>query len=345
MTSDQLSPPVPGEIPDEPVRGAMADINVLALPGAEQVQAMRDGRLALPPNARLTGRRLVAATESSVVFTMPISEWLLGPKGTMHPGVLALLGDSALTGAVITALPPGVLFVTAELSMTFVGDMPGPGGELVATGNVVHVDRRHGLATSEIRGADGQLLGFGTSRVFLEPPIDTSGLGPLGARPEEPDWPTPDPWARPLDHPVLPHDDAYDGLAALEQTAAGVRARPPIDRLVGLRLESTAKGEATFAMKASPWLTNEFGAVSGGMLALLAKSATAAAGQAGARTGLPYRAVDVKVNFLRGVAPDGTDIVAVGSIAHRGRLTVASAEVRHKGRLVALATGTTVLGE
>jgi uncharacterized protein (TIGR00369 family) len=345
MTSDQLAAPLQVEIPDEPVRGSMADINVLALPGAEQVRAMRDGRLSLPPNARLTGRRLVEATDTSVVFTMPISEWLLGPKGTMHPGVLALLGDSALTGAVITALPPGVLFVTAELSMTFVADMPGPGGELVATGNLVHVDRRHGLATSEIRGPEGQLLGFGTSRVFLEPPIDTSGFGPLAPLPEEPDWPTPDPWARPLDHPVVVPDDTPDGLAALEQTAAGVRARPPIDRLVGIRLEGTAKGEATFSMKASPWLTNEFGAVSGGMLALLAKSATAAAGQAGARAGLPYRALDVKVNFLRGVPPDGTDIVAVGKIDHRGRLAVASAQVSHRGRLVALATGTTVLGE
>lgn len=344
MSSDQLTPPQELEIPDEPVRGAMADINVLALPGVEQARAMRDGLLALPPNARLTGRRLVDVTDTSVVFTMPISEWVLGPKGTMHPGVLALLGDSALTGAVITALPPGVLFVTAELSMTFMGDMPGPGGEMVATGNVVHVDGSHGLATAEIRGPQGQMLAFGTSRVFLEPPMDTSGLGPLEPLAEEPDWPTADPWARPLDQPVEAPDASPDGLAALEATAVGARSRPPIDRLVGIRLLETARGEVSFGMKASPWLTNEFGAVSGGMLALLAKSATAAAGQAGARTGMSYRALDVKVNFLRGVPPDGTDIVAVGRINHRGRLTVASAEVRHQGRLVALSTGTTVLG-
>ncbi len=345
MISDRVSPQQEVDIPNEPVRGTMADINVLALPGIEQVRAMRDGILALPPNARLTGRRLVDTTDTSVVFTMPISPWLLGPKGTMHPGVLTLLGDSALTGAVITALPPGVLFVTAELSMTFVADMPSAGGELVATGHVVHVDGRHGLATCEIRGPEDQLLGFGTSRVFLERPMDVSGLGPISPPPDEPAWLTPDPWARPLDEPVVAAIGGPDGPAALAETAAGVRARPPIDRLAGISLLDTAKGEATFSMKASPWLTNEFGAVSGGMIALLAKSATAAAGQAGARAGLAYRALDVKVNFLRGVRPDGTDIVAKGKITHRGRLTVASAEVSHRGRLVALATGTTVLGK
>lgn len=345
MGSDQLTRPASVEITGEPVRGAAADINVLALPGIEQLRAMQDGLLSLPPNARLTGRRLVEIHDTSVVFSMPISEWLLGPKATMHPGVLALLGDSALTAAVITVLPPGVLFVTAELSMTFMGEMPGAGGELVATGSVVQVDGQHGLATAEIRGPDHRLLGFGTSRVFLEPPLDTSGFGPVAPPPEEQAWDTPDPWERPLDGPVASPTGDPDGPAALAETAAGVRARPPIDRLVGIRLVGAGKGEVTFAMPASPWLANEFGMVSGGMLALLAKSATAAAGQASARSGYTYRALDVKVNFLRGVPPDGADIVAVGRMTHRGRLTVASAEVRHKGRLVALATGTTVLGK
>ena len=51
------------------------------------------------------------------------------------------------------------------------------------------------------------------------------------------------------------------------------------------------------------------------------------------------------MTFLRGVPPDGTDIVAVGQVSHRARLTVADAEVRHKMRTVALATGTTMIGD
>ena len=65
-------------------------------------------------------------------------------------------------------------------------------------------------------------------------------------------------------------------------------------------------------MPASPWLGNEFGTANGGALALLGKSATAAAGQAAARPGSPYRALDVKVNLLEAVPLDGRELVAVG---------------------------------
>jgi acyl-CoA thioesterase len=329
---------------DEPVRGSAADPAVLALPGIEQVRALLDGRLAEPPNARLTGRRLLEVRQGSVVFSLPASAWLLGPKAKLHPGVLALLGDSATAGAVITALPPGVLFVTAELSMTFLADMPGAGGELFAEASVVHVDDRHALATTEIREPAGTLLGFGTSRVFLERPMDTSRLGTLSPLPPEPDWPTPDPWARPLDRCATATESQPNGPESLRRTADGLVSRPPIDRLLGIRLVEAAAAEATFTMPASPWLTNEFGAVSGGMLALLAKSATAAAGQAAARPGSTFRALDVKVNFIRGVPPDGQDIIARGRVSHRGQLTVASAVIEHNGLTVALATGSTMLG-
>jgi acyl-CoA thioesterase len=221
---------------DEPVRGSAADPAVLALPGIEQVRALLDGRLAEPPNARLTGRRLLEVRHGSVAFGMPASAWLLGPKAKLHP---------------------------------------------------------------------------------VGPSLDPSGAAT---------------------------DFRPNGPESLRLTADGLMSRPPIDRLLGIRLVDTAEGEATFTMPSSPWLTNEFGAVSGGMLALLAKSATAAAGQAAARSGSSFRALDVKVNFIRGVPPDGKDIIARGHVSHRGQLTVASAVIEHDGLTVALATGSTMLG-
>lgn len=59
MNSTPSDPPPSPQLPDvpdvtdEPVRGTVADINVLAYPGIEQARALRDQRLALPPNARL----------------------------------------------------------------------------------------------------------------------------------------------------------------------------------------------------------------------------------------------------------------------------------------------------
>ncbi len=329
----------------EPVRGGPADPLVLSLSGHDQLLALRDGRVRLPSNARLTGRRLTAVGEREVTYAMPLSPWLQGPKGTIHPGVLVLLGDSALTSAVVTALPPGVIFTTAELSMTYLGEMPRPGGSLLAHARVLHTDDRHGLAVADLVGPGGELLGFGTSRVFLQPPIDLSDMPAPPPPPPEPEWGSPDPWERELEEeahaagPPPPH-----GLEVLLETAAGGRPRSPIDRLFGITVRGVEKGAITFEMPASEWLTNELGMVGGGTLGLVAESATSAAGQTVARPGSPYRALDVKINFLQPVPPDGSPIVATGRAVHRGRLVVATTEVTHQGQLVALATGSTVLG-
>lgn len=329
---------------EEPVRGGPADPSALGLTGRAKLEALRDGRLRQPANARLTGRRLTAIGERSVTFTLPASPWLLGPKGTIHPGALVLLGDSALTGAVLTQLPAGVVFTTAELSMTFLGDMPGAGGEMTATASLIHSDERHGLAVADLRGPAGEHLAFGTSRVFLLPPLDPS-LFPDPVPPEpEPTWDTPDPWTRELTPDLRPVPTGPHGLEVLRATAGGDRPRPPIDRLFGIRVESVTEGEITFAMPASEWLTNEMGTVSGGAIGLLAKSATSAAGQTVARPGYPYRALDVKINYLKQVAPDGELLRATGRAVYRGKLMVASTEVTHGEELVAVATGSTVLG-
>jgi uncharacterized protein (TIGR00369 family) len=82
----------------------------------------------------------------------------------------------------------------------------------------------------------------------------------------------------------------------------------------------------------------------GGILTLLAKSAAAAAVQATAGRGTSFTALDVKINFLRAVPADGRELLATGSVLHRGkRLAIATAEVMHDDTRVAVLTGTTAL--
>jgi acyl-coenzyme A thioesterase PaaI-like protein len=51
-----------------------------------------------------------------------------------------------------------------------------------------------------------------------------------------------------------------------------------------------------------------------------------------------------QLNLLRPVHPDGEQLVATGTVLHRGRrLAIGTADVRHGGRLVAVVTGTTEL--
>ncbi len=307
--------------------------------------SLRDGRLRLPASARLTGRRLQEVGEREVTFCLPLSHWLLGPSGRLHPGALIFLGDSALTGAVLTGLASGILFATAELSMTFLGAMPSAGGELTARAELLHLEERHALAVADVRGPGGERLAFGTARTFLRPPIDVSSFPALPPPTPEPEQEGADPWQRAATgsfDPVAARDS--HGRAVLEQTLSGDRLRPPVDRLFGVQLTGVGEGDVAFQMLASPWLGNELGMVSGGSIGLLALSATSAAGQTVARPGSPYRALDLKLNFLEPVPTDGEPIVARGRAVHEGKLLVAQTEVRHGGELVAVATGSTVLG-
>ncbi|HMI71373.1 MAG TPA: hypothetical protein VK510_15365, partial [Solirubrobacteraceae bacterium] len=55
-------------------------------------------------------------------------------------------------------------------------------------------------------------------------------------------------------------------------------------------------------------------------------------------------ALDVKTNLLRPVPADGSEIVATGTVLHRGkRLAIATADVMHGDVRVAVLTGTTAL--
>ena len=74
------------------------------------------------------------------------------------------------------------------------------------------------------------------------------------------------------------------------------------------------------------------------------KSAAAAAVQATASRGTSFTALDVKINFLQAVAADGRELLATGTVLHRGkRLAIATADVMHGDVRVAVLTGTTAL--
>ncbi len=50
------------------------------------------------------------------------------------------------------------------------------------------------------------------------------------------------------------------------------------------------------------------------------------------------------MNFLRPARAEGEELIATGSITHRGRkLSIANAVVTYRGRRIAIATGTTAL--
>ena len=247
---------------------------------------------------------------------------MLGPKGEVHSGVLALLADGSLVATVVSGLPARVLCTTAELSLTFLGEPPSGGGEITARGQLLHLDRQMALAEVYVRDARDRLAAHGTSRCSVFPPIEESIQWfppdePLAAETEPG---SPDPYLR--ETPVTDRGTPQGG-------SRGPRAAPGS---ASRRVSSTAHrsahghpargrrtGSRVFALLASPWLRNEWGTVYGGMLTLLAKSAAAAAVQATASRGTSFSALDVKINFLHAVPADGRELLATGTVLHRGK--------------------------
>src|SRR5439155_20864790 len=122
--------------------------------------------------------------------------------------------------------------------------------------------------------------------------------------------------------------------------------RAPVDLLTGIRLVGAEDGYTEFDLTTHGWCVNETGTMFGGMIALLASSAGAAAVQTIAPAGTAFRALDMKLNLIRPVTPDGSELTAVGTVIHHGRqLAISSTEVTDaRGKRVAVATGTTMLG-
>ena len=77
---------------------------------------------------------------------------------------------------------------------------------------------------------------------------------------------------------------------------------------------------------------------------MLAEAALAAAVFSTAPAGTATATLDLKVNYLRPVFPDGEDLTARARVLHSGRtIAIASTELLNaEGKQVALATGSTM---
>jgi len=153
----------------EPARGGVAYSALAGLAGVEQLRAFLAGRAPAAPVARLTGRRIVDAAFGSATYALRASDWMAGPKGSVHPGVLAMLADASLFAAVVSALPARVPCTTAELSMTFLGAPVSTEGEITAWGRLLHVDSEMGMAEVYVRDGRDRLVAHGTSRCSVFP--------------------------------------------------------------------------------------------------------------------------------------------------------------------------------
>ncbi|MGH2685890.1 MAG: PaaI family thioesterase [Actinomycetota bacterium] len=335
----------------EEVRGGHPDGALFGLSGIEQLRTFFRGKTPLPPIHHLTGMRPTHVGPAEATFVMPATDWLQCPTGYITLGVLAMVADGGLGCAVQSVLPPATPYTTSDLSLSFLRPSVADGGLIAVRGRVIHAGRSLAVAEAMIEDGEGRPLAHGTTRCFVLPSID-----PPPTVPDElPDVPpashdSPDPYLRTPAAGAPVAQEVWDRMTGLEVMGGwleGTLPPPPISHLTGLRPVDVGEGRATFALPSTGWLTSPLGTVQGGAIALIADTVLACAAQTTIPRRTTYSPLDLKVNFLRPVSADGRDLVATGTVIHRGRtLAVAQAEVQNAdGKPVAVATGTALIRE
>ena len=333
---------------DIPVRGEILDASARELSGLEALRTIRTQ----PPMGRLTGLAFEGADEGTATFSLPVSRWFEWSHGAVPGGVVALAADAALGCALQSLLPAHTQYTTAEMSLTYVRPAQ-IGTVLTARARELHTGRTLGLSVGEVVDGDGRLVAYATSRmrIFREA-AGAPSRGGTAAPPARPNRPTgldngPDPYLRPVAGERIDEREflARSGVEIIHAQIRGDLPLPPMHHLLGITPTEATLGAATCGMPLSGWLATPFGWPQGGFIVLLADLALALASQTTLAKGEGMASVDIKVNFLRPVAGDGSTIEARAKVVHRGRsLTVGTAEVLGAaGRPVALATGSAAL--
>jgi uncharacterized protein (TIGR00369 family) len=325
----------------EPAPAAYPDPALFALSGVDQLRAFLDGRAPRPPIGQLTGMKPTEVGLGTSTFSMPASGWLLGPQGLISVGTLAILADGPLGCAVQSALPPATAYATSELSLRLLRPARA-GGTLVARGSLVHASKSLALSTIQIVDGSGRLLADGSSLCFVMPPSSSDAPPPAQASAAE-ILDEHSIFERPVLGEVLGQEvwDRMSGLEVLRAQLDGELPYPPIHYLTGQGPVEAGEGRSDFSMPCHEWLCSPLGTVEGGTIAMLGDHALSSAIQTTVPPGAAFGSIDLKVNFLRPVRPDGRDLLARGRVRHAGRsIAVAESEVVNAdGKTVALATG------
>jgi uncharacterized protein (TIGR00369 family) len=336
---------------DEPVRGRYAYLEhpwLFAMPPHEQMRPFIERRVPLPPIHHLTGLIPVDAQPGVSTWAMPASPWWQSAAGLFPGGALAVVADAALGGAIYNVLPKGKVLATSELSMNFLRPATPASERLLARGTLIHAGSRQGLSEARIEDAHGQLLSHATSRCVLrqlpfDPPTPPSSLPPVDALAYD----TPDPYLRPVEGRVIPQEewDAISGLELVQSWLKEERDAPPVCRLSGWRPTDAHEGTSTWSMPASEWFCTGFGTFYGGFIALFLDGVINTAVTTTLEPGTSFGTLDLKVNFLRPVMPDGRELLAQARVVHRGRtIAVTTADLEDAdGKRVAMATSSAMI--
>ncbi|MES2483717.1 MAG: PaaI family thioesterase [Pseudomonadota bacterium] len=147
--------------------GVIQPEQTAGLTGLEIMQGLLRGELHSPPIAQTLSFTLVEVGPGRAVFQGAPAREHLNPMGAIHGGWYATLLDSALGCAVMTGLPAGRAYTTAELSVNIVRAIGERAPRVRVEGKLIHCGRQLATAEARLYGPDGTLYAHGTTTCLV----------------------------------------------------------------------------------------------------------------------------------------------------------------------------------
>jgi uncharacterized protein (TIGR00369 family) len=109
------------------------------------------------------------------------------------------------------------------------------------------------------------------------------------------------------------------GLDYVRGVMDGTYPPPPIQSHIPMRIVDADSGTVTLRCRPDESLLNTNGTVHGGVLATLMDTAMGIALVTKVTVAQPYATIEMKVSYLKPMAYDGSEVVAVGNVLRVGR--------------------------
>lgn len=114
----------------------------------------------------LAGMTLVAIEPGKAVVSLPVTEAVCNPVGTLHGGCIATLVDDAGTIAIMSSDNEGRPGVTTDLTVSYLTGAP-LGDTVTAEARTLKNGRTLAFVEVDIKGSDGKLLATGRMTKFM----------------------------------------------------------------------------------------------------------------------------------------------------------------------------------
>lgn len=139
-----------------------------AMTSLELFRAVRDGTVPLEPAMALLGARLTRVEPGEVTLTLEPAEHHYDQSGTVQPGILSALADTAAGYAVHTQTAIGVRCATLELHASLLEPITIASGTISCVGRTIRIGARTATADASIYDSRGRLCSqVGTTFIVL----------------------------------------------------------------------------------------------------------------------------------------------------------------------------------